>query len=165
MARDFTPTADTTRDLRRAFGQFATGVTIVTVASEDGPIGITANSFASVSLDPPLLMWCPDKGSRRFGYFDKATHFAVHILSEAQGDLAMQVAKSATALCDMPLEANAHGTPILEGVLARFDCAVSATHDAGDHVISVGHILNVVLNDGAAPLAFFNGKVGRFIEG
>lgn len=164
MKHAFIPTPDTTRELRTAFGQFTTGVTIVTVASEDGPIGITANSFASVSLDPPLLMWCPDKTSRRFAYFQAAKHFSVHILRQDQADLAMAVAKSAMALSELSLGHNDHGTPVLDQALARFDCETHALHDAGDHVIAVGHILNVIQGEPTAPLAFFNGKAGCFTD-
>lgn len=165
MTHSFRPTPETKRELRTAFGQFATGVTIVTVASNEGPIGITANSFASVSLDPPLLMWCPDKNSRRYAHFAKATHFAVHILSQDQGDLAMQVAKDSAALSAMALGQNDNGVPILGDCMARFDCRVHATHDAGDHVISVGEIIHVNMpqNADAQPLTFFNGAAGSFI--
>ena len=94
----FTPDAENTRLLRDAFGRFATGVTVVTAMSEDGPVGITANSFTSVSLDPPMVLWSPSKTSRRFPYFDKATHYAIHVLAAEQETLCWGFAKDAFAL-------------------------------------------------------------------
>jgi hypothetical protein len=77
---DFIPGPDTTRALRDAMGRFATGVTVITTRRADGPVGITANSFASLSLDPPLVLWAPGRFSRRFAYFVDAPHFAIHVL-------------------------------------------------------------------------------------
>ncbi|MEP0565440.1 MAG: flavin reductase family protein, partial [Paracoccaceae bacterium] len=82
----FRPDADDPKAFRNALGSFATGVTIVTCNSTHGPLGITANSFASVSLDPPLVLWSPARASKRFAAFETAEHFAIHVLSEDQKD-------------------------------------------------------------------------------
>ena len=105
----FVPGADNQRTLRDAFGRFATGVTIVTVASDEGPIAITANSFSSVSMDPPLVLWSPQKSSRRFPYFVNATHFAIHVLTAEQDELCWRVAKDALGVTQMQTQTNPRG--------------------------------------------------------
>ena len=94
MMTRFVPGPDTLHDFRAALGRFATGVTVVTCQTELGPLGITANSFASVSLDPPLVLWSPAKSSSRYPAFLEAEHFAVHVLESGQRDLCRQFTKS-----------------------------------------------------------------------
>lgn len=154
----FTPEGDNARLLRDAFGCFATGVTVVTVATSKGPVAITANSFSSVSLDPPLLLWASDRKARRFSYFETADHFAVHILSADQKDLCWQVARDAYCLRDSDLEMNPEGVPLLEGALARFECKRYAAYEGGDHMIFVGQVLRAAMADGGDPLAFFKSQ-------
>ncbi len=161
MAHTFVPHKDDTRTLRDAFGRFATGVTIVTCDSEDGPICITANSFSSLSLDPPLVMWAGDRNSRRFPYFHKARHFSVHVLSAEQSELCFGCSKDAHALREIDHDRCEHGTPLLQGCLARFECEQHSYHDAGDHVIVVGKVLRASMADGDA-LTFYAGKLGQF---
>lgn len=163
MTRSFTPDPSDTRSLRDAFGQFATGVTIVTCDSDEGPVSITANSFSSISLDPALVMWAVDRNSRRFGFFEGAERFAIHVLSAAQLDLCNACAKDAFALRDIAHEVGTGGVPLLEGALARFECTLSATHEAGDHVIIVGQVERVTMTDGDV-LAFWNGKLGNVVS-
>ena len=83
----FEPTPDTQRLFRDGLGRFASGVTVVTAAGPDGGVGMTANSFSGVSLEPPLVLWCPAKGSNRYDIFSKVSHFAIHVLSAEQRDL------------------------------------------------------------------------------
>ncbi len=161
MAHTFVPHKDDTRTLRDAFGRFATGVTIVTCDSEDGPICITANSFSSLSLDPPLVMWAGDRNSRRFPYFHKARHFSVHVLSAEQSELCFGCSKDAHALREIDHDRCENGTPLLQGCLARFECEQHSYHDAGDHVIVVGKVLRASMADGDA-LTFYAGKLGQF---
>jgi flavin reductase (DIM6/NTAB) family NADH-FMN oxidoreductase RutF len=158
-ANAFVPTADNTRQLRDAFGKFATGVTIVTAHSELGPVAITANSFSSVSLDPPMVLWCPDKASKRYPAFAAAEHYAIHVLSADQTELCWKIAGDGFALRGMELSSNVDGVPILEGCLARFECRQSTLYDGGDHAIILGQVLRAHLADGGAPLAFFDGNV------
>ncbi|MGR3614933.1 MAG: flavin reductase family protein [Paracoccaceae bacterium] len=164
MTNSFTPDQVDARALRDAFGQFATGVTVVTCDSEDGPICITANSFSSLSLDPPLVMWAAGRTSRRFPYFRKARHFAVHVLSAEQSDICSMCSKDPKALRRISHEQSSDGVPLLPGCLARFECERDADHDAGDHVIMVGKVLRVGTGSGDA-LAFFAGKFGQFAPG
>ncbi len=158
----FVPDADNTRLLRDAFGRFATGVTIVTTDSPDGAVAITANSFSSVSLTPPLVLWAPDKASRRFPYFENAEHYAIHVLATEQNDLCWNVAKDLGCLRDMDLNRNVEGVPVLENCLARFECRRSAVYEGGDHIIVLGEVLRAEMREDGDALAFFKGQVGQF---
>ena len=161
----FVPDQTNTRQLRDAFGRFATGVTIVTVASEIGPMAITANSFSSLSLDPPLVLWAPDKGSRRFAHFAQAKHFAIHVLGEDQEALCWRIARDGTCLLDSELSTSPEGVPVLNASLARFECRRHASYDGGDHEIVVGRILRASQQTTGDPLVFFNGKMaGRSVK-
>lgn len=159
---EFTPNAGNSRLLRDAFGRFATGVTVVTVASADGPVAITANSFSSVSMEPPLLLWSIDRAAGRFRYFEQAEHFAVHILSASQKTLCWDVAKNAHCLQDHALGENSAGVPLLDGALARFECERYAAYDGGDHMICVGKVQRASLASDGDALAFFGGREGAF---
>ncbi len=157
----FTPTPENTRQLRDAYGRFATGVCVVTARTASGPIGMTVNSFSSVSLDPALVLWCPMKGSERTLHFTEASHFALHVLREDQGDLAMAFAKDGDAFAGLDVSEGQGGVPLLPDWCARFECATRALHEAGDHMIQIGEVLRAEFND-AAPLIFAGGKFGRF---
>jgi flavin reductase (DIM6/NTAB) family NADH-FMN oxidoreductase RutF len=157
----FTPGPETARAFRDALGRFATGVTIVTTRTESGPLGITANSFASVSLDPPLVLWSPARASRRFAAFESAKDFSIHILSESQHQMATAFTRDG-----WPLDGGWHdddGAPVIEGCIARFDCTRHAIHDGGDHAIVVGRVRRAVLAEGS-PLLFAGGAFGRFTD-
>ena len=155
----FSNTADSSRKLRNAFGKFTTGVTLITVPSDDGPIAIVANSFSSVSLDPALVLWSVDKGARRFPYFEAADHYAIHVLAADQQDLCQLAARDAHVLNQHPHTQNADGVPLIEHCLARFECRRVAAHEAGDHVIIVGQVQRTQMRDGQ-PLTFFGGDFG-----
>lgn len=162
MAMAFRPDTENTRVLRNAFGRFATGVTVVTTQTEDGPVGITANSFSSLSLDPALVLWSPAKGSRRFPYFEQADHFAIHVLAADQGDICNGFAKSAFAFDDLDATVSAQGVPLIENCLARFECARAAIYPGGDHAIVVGQVIEAEMRDGD-PLAFYAGQFGKLV--
>jgi len=132
---------------RTALGMFTTGVTLVTTDRPEGPVGIVANSFSSVSLDPPLVLWCPAKSSRRFDDFATAKHYAIHVLAADQKSVANAVSKSKTDLTLAEVRANA---------LATFDCALHSSHDAGDHLIIVGEVTKCQHRAGKA-LIYQNG--------
>lgn len=146
---------------RGALGSFVTGVTVITTDSSEGPVAIVANSFASVSLDPPLVLWSPAKSSKRFEHFAGSRRFAVHILAADQRGICEAIIKSKTAIKDVPTHLSHCGMPIIEGALATFECNLEATHDAGDHVIVVGHVTKAN-HRGGAPLVFHAGKYGQF---
>ena len=157
MDTDFIPDETNGRLLRDAFSKFASGVTVVTAMSEEGPVGITANSFSSLSIDPPLVIWSPSVGSRRFPYFENAEYFAIHVLAADQEEICFDFAKSPFAFEALEPEFNAQNVPLLKGCLARFECRKHDVHPGGDHVIVVGQIERVSMQDGAA-LAFFSGQ-------
>ena len=152
----FDPTQDA-RAFRDALGAYATGVTVVTVPSIDGPIGITANSFASVSLDPPLVLWSPAKSSKRFKYFTGAKHFAIHVLDAHQQQICDGFTKNMSAFDGLEMSLNENEVPLIEGCLARFECTLHAEHDAGDHTIIIGHVNRAQSRDGL-PLLFQSGR-------
>lgn len=156
----FPPQTDL-RAYRAALGTFATGVTIITIQTQGGPVGITANSFASVSLDPALILWSPAKSSNRFSLFQSAPRFAVHVLADNQSDLAMAFTRSKDAFDGLDWSLSGAGTPIIPGCLARFDCDTHASHDAGDHVIILGQVHEVSHRSGS-PLVFHAGGFGKF---
>jgi flavin reductase (DIM6/NTAB) family NADH-FMN oxidoreductase RutF len=147
------------RLLRNAFGRFATGVTVVTTGTEGGPVAITANSFSSVSLDPPLVLWSIGRHSRRFDAFANSSHYAIHVLAEDQADLCWRFSKSGSDFADLDLVWNEHGVPLLPRALARFECSVADRFAAGDHMILLGRVLELETQEGA-PLLFAGGKPG-----
>ncbi|PJI91417.1 flavin reductase (DIM6/NTAB) family NADH-FMN oxidoreductase RutF [Yoonia maricola] len=146
---------------RGALGSFVTGVTVITTDSPEGPVAIVANSFASVSLDPPLVLWSPAKSSKRFEHFAGSRRFAIHVLGADQRDICAAIIKSKTAISDVPTHLSHCGMPIIEGALATFECNLEATHDAGDHVIIVGRVTKAH-HQGGDPLVFQGGRYGEF---
>ncbi len=153
--QSFDPNADSD-SFRGALGSFATGVTVITTDSSEGPIGIVANSFASVSLDPPLVLWCPAKSSRRFEHFAGSRRFAIHVLGQDQRDIAAAFVKSKTAFDDITWHKSHCGIPLINGALATFECSLHADHDAGDHLIILGEVTKCHHRPGA-PLIFHAG--------
>ncbi len=158
---EFTPGPDTARDFRAALGRFATGVTVVTTMTDLGPLGITANSFASVSLDPPLVLWCPAKFSKRYKAFVEADHFAIHVLGTEQEALAQRFAGDGLNFEGADWRHCESGIPILNDCVARFECASHANHDGGDHRIVVGRVIRAAWREGA-PMLFHGGAYGMF---
>lgn len=159
----FQPDAGDTRAFRNALGAFATGVTIVTCDTKDGPLGITANSFASVSMDPPLVLWSPARASRRFAAFEAAEHYAIHVLNEEQQHFCTAFASDGGNFRDLAWAPSDKGVPLLEGCLSRFECTRHAIHDGGDHAIIVGRVESVTVCEGDA-LVFSGGSFGRFAK-
>lgn len=130
------------RALRNAFGTYMTGVTVVTTEDDSGaPLGFTANSFASVSLEPPLVLVCLANSSGNYDAFAKASKFAVNILSEAQIDVSNTFARPVEdRFAEVDWKIGPQGSPILDGVSAWFDCAMFNVVEAGDHVILIGEV-------------------------
>ena len=136
--------------LRRAFGSFMTGVTIVTALSKDGtPVGFTANSFSSVSMDPPMLLVCPGKFLSSYDTFANCTYFAVNILAEGQEPISNIFASSkGDRFAQVPHHFDEHGVPLIDGAAVQFSCATHQVVPAGDHCILVGEIMNFSHNEG-----------------
>jgi len=151
----------TQRDLRDAFGVFATGVTVVTAVRPDRvPVGLTVNSFASVSLEPPLLLWCLARDSSTQPAFTTGAPFAVHVLSHHQLDLARHFARRTEQKFE-PGQGGNRQPPHLPEALCRFDCRVQALHAGGDHLIILGEVLEIARAPGT-PLAFHASRFGSF---
>lgn len=152
------------RELRDAFGLFATGVTVVTAVRPNGePLGVTVNSFASVSLDPPLLLWCLAKSSSTAEAFGVDAPFAVHVLAHQQSELAMHFARRSPNKFEIDRAWRANPMPPhIADALCRFDCRVHAVHPGGDHIIVVGTVLALHRHSGL-PLAFHSGHFGSFM--
>ena len=159
--RRFAPDPSDTRALRDALGQFATGVAVVTARGARGPVGMTINSFASVSLDPPLVLWSAARRSERHEAFVGADHFVIHVLGAHQDELMARFTRGGAGFAGLPVRDSADGVPTIPGTLARFECVRHALHEAGDHTIVLGRVLRVARRDGE-PLCFAQGRFGRF---
>jgi flavin reductase (DIM6/NTAB) family NADH-FMN oxidoreductase RutF len=158
---DFVPGAETARQFRDALGTFTTGVTLVTIDSPQGPMGFAANSFASVSLDPPLVLWSMARSARRFPPYMAAQHYAIHVLPVSARAWLARFASAGSGFDGLPHARNPEGVPVLDAVLARFDCRQHMIHDGGDHAIILGEVLRAVHLGGEA-LVFSQGQYGGF---
>jgi 4-hydroxyphenylacetate 3-hydroxylase, reductase component len=147
------------RAFRNALGCFPTGVAVVTAAGVDGHFGITVNSFTSVSLEPPLLLWCMDRRSRRHDVFVKAAGFTVSILGTDHKEVSSRLARPGEhSLDDIALIDTELGPPALADALAIFECEAEKKMEAGDHTILLGRVLRFSCPSTSAPLVFFRGK-------
>ena len=149
------------REFRQVLGTFTTGVTIITARGEDGtPAGVTANSFNSVSMDPPLVLWSLAKKSNSLAIFSSATHWAVHILAHDQDSLSGHFARSISGhekFTDVAFESGLGNAPLLSGCTARLQCRTTNIYDGGDHIILVGEVLTFDKSD-TPPLVFQRGS-------
>lgn len=165
------------KGLRQALGCFPTGIAVMTAApaadaanpakQEMSHIGITVNSFTSVSLEPPLVLWCIDRRSRRYPHFAQAPGFTVSILASGHREVSARLARAGEhnleGIALIPTEL---GPPALADSLAIFECARESVQDAGDHAILIGRVLRFARHDAAgAPLVFFQGKYGALAQG
>src|ERR1700759_2138928 len=165
------------RAFRDALGAFPTGIAVMTATpSKSGTeaetqdvshIGITVNSFTSVSLEPPLVLWCIDRRSRRYPAFSAALGFTVSILASGPKAVSSKLASAGEHNLDgIDLVPTELGPPALKDALAVFECARESVLDAGDHAILIGRVLRFARNDGAGqPLVYFQGKYGALAQG
>ena len=158
-------TAIEPRALRDALGAFATGVTIVTTRCQpDIDIGLTCNSFSSVSLNPPMVLWSLAKTAGSIEAFRNAGHFAVHILAADQDALSRRFAtRGIDKFAGLELERGPGEVPLLNGCTARFECRTAFQYDGGDHVIFVGEVVNLTHSE-RPPLVFHGGRYGMLIK-
>jgi len=149
------------RQLRNAFGQYPTGVTVITATARDGrKIGLTANSFASLSLDPPLVLWSIDKTSPSCADFANAAYFAINVLAEDQIELSRRFSRpSPDKYAGVACREGIGGTTVLDGCSACFVCRNLMQYEGGDHLIFIGQIEHVEAH-GHAPLVFHHGQYG-----
>lgn len=150
-------------DFRRALGQFPTGVTVITALADSGePVGMTASSFNTVSLDPPLLLWSVDRDGQSASTFIEAKHFAVNVLSESQIELSNRFAATAEdRFAGLPWRKGVGGSPLLESCAAVFECKTWNVYEGGDHMIIVGEVLNYEYDALSSPLAFSQGNYAQ----
>lgn len=143
---------------RKVLGRFPTGVTIVTAQTETGPVGMAVNSFASVSLDPPLVLFCAAHSSSTWPDIRRAGAFSVNILGKGDEDLCRRFAvKGADRFNEVTHRTGTTGAPVLDGVAAHLDCRIHAVHEAGDHVIVVGAVESLDAEEDIEPLVFHAG--------
>ncbi len=159
----------TQAEFRGAMSCFATGVTIITVDDNGQVHGMTANAFASVSLDPLLVLVCVDRRARTHAHLHARKRFGINVLSEDQQYISEVYARSPDAQLDPAalFDRTAHGTPVLHGALAYLECRLDTTQDAGDHTIFIAEVEDVVVREGN-PLLYFHGryfKIGAGTEG
>ena len=156
-------------DFRKAMGQFATGVTIITVDLDGEVHGMTANAFASVSLDPPLVLVCVDHSTRTHSHLHTKKRFGINVLGEDQRAISEFYARAARTHEKAAAEAGArfdrtqYGTPMLHGALAYLECRLDSAQVAGDHTIFIAEVEDVVVRHGE-PLLFFRGKYRKVGE-
>jgi flavin reductase (DIM6/NTAB) family NADH-FMN oxidoreductase RutF len=165
------PSSLTQAEFRKTLGCFATGVTVITVDREGEVHGMTANAFASVSLDPMLVLVCVDHRARTHAHLHEKKRFGINVLSELQRAISEYYARS-TETHQHAEDAGArfdrtrHGTPVLHGAVAYLECRLQTAHEAGDHTIFIAEVEDVVVREGE-PLLFFRGKyqkIGKEIE-
>jgi len=149
-------------ELRNALGGFLTGVTVVATRDPSGtPLGFTANSFTSVSLEPPLVLFCIARSVSSYPVFENVPSFAVSVLSRSQRDVARLFAgKQGPRFEKSSWREDETGSPIIDGALAWFDCSVFARHEAGDHLVVIGEVLSFGY-ERKQPLSFLRGS---FVE-
>lgn len=148
---------------RRALGGFATGVCVVTADTEDGPLGITINSFTSVSLEPRLVLWCLDEKSQRWKAFAGAERFSIHVLGADDRHMAARFARGVCVLADDEFDRVGEGAPRLKHAVVRLDCRTHQRLPMGDHMTIVGEVESFHTAPGDA-LVFFRGRYGRIAE-
>lgn len=141
---------------RDVLGNYASGVVIVTALDDGVPVGLTAQSFMSLSMDPPLVLFCPQRTSTSWPRIEKAKHFAANILAEGQDELGLKFARSGIDKFEgVDWTPGPSGAPLLEDVLAHVDCTIEAVHEGGDHLIVVGRVLHLAAQKDLKPLVYF----------
>jgi 3-hydroxy-9,10-secoandrosta-1,3,5(10)-triene-9,17-dione monooxygenase reductase component len=154
------------RRFRDVLGRFASGVTVVTTISGDEPVGLTCQSFSSVSLEPPLVLFLPAKSSRSWPLIQRSGKFCVNFLAADQAELSNTMASRGTdKFADVKwIPAPQTGSPMLEGALAHLDCTIHSVYEAGDHYVVIGRVVDLVSPDEATgggepdPLLFYRGE-------
>lgn len=151
------------QEFRRVLGHYPTGVCAITAMGSDGPIGMIVGSFTSVSLDPPLVAFMPDRKSATWPRINATGRFCVNVLSERQRHVCRSLSsKAANKFEAVPYRMSPAGLPIPDGTIAWIDCRLFAVHEAGDHYIVVGCVDALDAQHAHPPLLFFQGGYGSF---
>ena len=147
--------------MRRTLSHFATGVTVITGTGDDGPVGFACQSFASVSLDPPLVMFCADHRGRTWPVIREAGHFAVNVLGEHQLTVCQAFgSRHGTKFDAVEWTLSAWGAPVLADCIATIHAHIETVHTAGDHDVVIGRVVGLEVGDGREPLLFYRGTFG-----
>ncbi len=144
---------------RQVLGHFCTGVTVITTVDEGGPAGFACQSFAALSLDPPLVLFCPSRSSGTWPRIARAGHFCANVLADDQRELARVFGTSgAGRFAGVGWSPSSSGAPVLDGALTWVGCAVEAVHEAGDHYVVLGRVTELGGCAGRQPLLFYRGR-------
>jgi 3-hydroxy-9,10-secoandrosta-1,3,5(10)-triene-9,17-dione monooxygenase reductase component len=147
--------------VRRAMACFATGVVVVTANGPSGPVGMAVNSFTSVSLDPPLVLFCASRSSNTWPWIKAAGHFCANVLSAHQEGLARVFAERGDRYLGVAHHRGVSGAPVLDCIHAHVDCEIAEEHDAGDHIVVIGRVLDVSMDAARSPLLFYRSRYRR----
>jgi 3-hydroxy-9,10-secoandrosta-1,3,5(10)-triene-9,17-dione monooxygenase reductase component len=148
--------------MREVLGHFVSGIVVITAAGPDGPLGFTCQSFASLSLDPPLVSFCPALSSTTWPRIRAVGAFCVNVLAAGQEEVSAGFARSGVDKFEgVGWTPGPSGAPVLDGVSAWIDCTLHAEHEGGDHTIAVGRVLDLGAVAGRAPLLYYRGRYGR----
>lgn len=146
------------RELRDVLGQFPSGVTVVTAGVGDGPVGFTCQSFSALSLQPPLVLFCPSRTSRTWAVIRERGQFCINVLADSHSPLSQAFARSGADKFDgVDWAPSPLGNPVLDGVVAWLDCRLWAEYDGGDHTVVVAELLDVASDTDRPPLLFHRG--------
>jgi 3-hydroxy-9,10-secoandrosta-1,3,5(10)-triene-9,17-dione monooxygenase reductase component len=145
------------KEFRKIMGTFATGITVVTTMHKSAPVGITVNSFTSVSLDPPLVLWCLANDADSYDIFANCKNFAVHILHEEQEEISQIFStKNSSKFENLQWETGEFGAPILKDCASCFQCETEIGYSGGDHIILLGRVKAIENNTEKHPLVYHN---------
>lgn len=148
---------------RNVLGHFPTGVTVITAMNDARAVGMAIGSFSSVSLDPPLVLFCPQKSSSSWPLIEASGAFCANILTAEQEDVCRVMAsKSDDKFAGIGYRAGVSGSPVLSDVLGFIDCTIERVHDEGDHLVVIGRVLELDAANEGLPLVFYRGGYGRF---
>jgi len=162
VSPEHVPSFDSAK-FRQVLGHFPTGVTVITSMHEDTPVGLAVGSFASLSLEPPQVLFCPGKQSSTWPKIQQSGAFCVNILAEDQEDVCRVFASSAAdKFAEVGWKKSGNGSPIIDGVLAYVDCSVADVVEAGDHYVVIGAVHDLEVRHEGGPLLFFRGGYGRY---
>ncbi len=151
--------------LREVMGHFASGVTVVTAVTDGGPIGFTCQSFSSLSLDPPLVVFAPGRSSRTWPQLRAIGRFCINVLAEGQDAVSQNFARSGVdKFAGVPWRPSALGSPVLDDVVAWIDAELWAEYDGGDHTLAVARVLDLGADERRRPLLYHRGAYGLLQE-
>ena len=153
------------QSMREVMGHFASGVTVVTAVTDGGPIGFTCQSFSSLSLDPPLVVFAPGRTSRTWPQLRGIGRFCINVLAEGQDAVSQNFARSgADKFAGVPWRPSALGSPVLDDVVAWIDAELWAEYDGGDHTLAVARVLDLGADERRRPLLYHRGEYGLLQE-